>query len=64
MATSCSSRGPSSRTNDRAIATGQTTGFCKGDGGQGAAPVGEATIVGPQAGDLIQIWALGHRQPY
>jgi len=42
--------------NDRAIATGQTTGFCKVMVVRGR-PVG-ATIVGPQAGDLIQIWAL------
>ncbi|MDG3041698.1 dihydrolipoyl dehydrogenase family protein [Roseicyclus marinus] len=42
--------------NDRAIATGQTTGFCKVMVVKGR-PVG-ATIVGPQAGELIQIWAL------
>jgi pyruvate/2-oxoglutarate dehydrogenase complex dihydrolipoamide dehydrogenase (E3) component len=42
--------------NDRAIATGQTTGFCKVMVVRGR-PVG-ATIVGPQAGELIQIWAL------
>jgi pyruvate/2-oxoglutarate dehydrogenase complex dihydrolipoamide dehydrogenase (E3) component len=42
--------------NDRAIATGQTTGFAKVMVVKGR-PVG-ATIVGPQAGDLIQIWAL------
>jgi pyruvate/2-oxoglutarate dehydrogenase complex dihydrolipoamide dehydrogenase (E3) component len=42
--------------NDRAIATGQTTGFAKVMVVKGR-PVG-ATIVGPQAGELIQIWAL------
>ncbi|WP_416914567.1 MAG: dihydrolipoyl dehydrogenase family protein [Roseicyclus sp.] len=42
--------------NDRAIANGQTTGFCKVMVVKGR-PVG-ATIVGPQAGELIQIWAL------
>lgn len=42
--------------NDRAIATGQTAGFCKVMVVRGR-PVG-ATIVGPQAGELIQIWAL------
>jgi pyruvate/2-oxoglutarate dehydrogenase complex dihydrolipoamide dehydrogenase (E3) component len=42
--------------NDRAIATGQTDGFAKVMVVKGK-PVG-ATIVGPQAGDLIQIWAL------
>jgi pyruvate/2-oxoglutarate dehydrogenase complex dihydrolipoamide dehydrogenase (E3) component len=42
--------------NDRAIATGQTEGFAKVMVVKGK-PVG-ATIVGPQAGDLIQIWAL------
>jgi pyruvate/2-oxoglutarate dehydrogenase complex dihydrolipoamide dehydrogenase (E3) component len=42
--------------NDRAIATGQTEGFAKVMVVKGK-PVG-ATIVGPQAGELIQIWAL------
>ncbi len=42
--------------NDRAIATGQTTGFVKVMVVKGK-PVG-ATIVGPQAGELIQVWAL------
>jgi pyruvate/2-oxoglutarate dehydrogenase complex dihydrolipoamide dehydrogenase (E3) component len=42
--------------NDRAIATGQTRGFAKVMVVR-ARPVG-ATIVGPQAGELIQIWAL------
>ena len=42
--------------NDRAIATGQTRGFCKVMVVKGR-PVG-ATIVGAQAGELIQIWAL------
>ena len=42
--------------NDRAIATAQTTGFAKVMVVRGR-PVG-ATIVGPQAGELIQIWAL------
>ncbi len=42
--------------NDRAIATGQTEGFVKVMVVKGR-PVG-ATIVGPQAGDLIQLWAL------
>ena len=42
--------------NDRAIATGRTAGFCKVMVVRGR-PVG-ATIVGPQAGELIQIWAL------
>ena len=42
--------------NDRAIATGQTTGFVKVMVVKGK-PVG-ATIVGAQAGELIQIWAL------
>jgi pyruvate/2-oxoglutarate dehydrogenase complex dihydrolipoamide dehydrogenase (E3) component len=42
--------------NDRAIATGQTDGFAKVMVVKGK-PVG-ATIVGPQAGNLIQIWAL------
>ena len=42
--------------NDRAIATGRTSGFCKVMIVRGR-PVG-ATIVGPQAGELIQIWAL------
>jgi len=42
--------------NDRGIATGQTEGFAKVMVVKGK-PVG-ATIVGPQAGDLIQIWAL------
>jgi len=42
--------------NDRAIATGQTEGFAKVMVVKGR-PVG-ATIVGPQAGELIQIWSL------
>ncbi len=42
--------------NDRGIATGQTQGFVKVMVVKGR-PVG-ATMVGPQAGDLIQIWAL------
>jgi pyruvate/2-oxoglutarate dehydrogenase complex dihydrolipoamide dehydrogenase (E3) component len=42
--------------NDRAIATGQTTGFLKVMVVKGK-PIG-ATIVGAQAGELIQIWAL------
>jgi pyruvate/2-oxoglutarate dehydrogenase complex dihydrolipoamide dehydrogenase (E3) component len=42
--------------NDRAIATGRTAGFCKIMVVKGR-PVG-ATIVGPQAGELIQVWAL------
>ncbi|MEM1274222.1 MAG: FAD-dependent oxidoreductase [Pseudomonadota bacterium] len=42
--------------NDRAIATGQTDGFAKVMVVKGR-PVG-ATIVGPQAGELIQTWAL------
>ncbi len=42
--------------NDRAIATGQTVGFAKVMVVKGR-PVG-ATIVGPQAGELIQLWAL------
>jgi len=42
--------------NDRAIATGQDRGFAKIMVVKGR-PVG-ATIVGPQAGELIQIWAL------
>jgi pyruvate/2-oxoglutarate dehydrogenase complex dihydrolipoamide dehydrogenase (E3) component len=42
--------------NDRAIATGQATGFAKVMVVKGK-PVG-ATIVGPQAGELIQTWAL------
>ncbi len=42
--------------NDRAIATGQTDGFVKVMVVKGR-PVG-ATIVGPQAGELIQLWAL------
>jgi pyruvate/2-oxoglutarate dehydrogenase complex dihydrolipoamide dehydrogenase (E3) component len=42
--------------NDRAIATGRTTGFAKVMVVKGR-PVG-ATIVGPQAGELIQTWAL------
>ncbi len=42
--------------NDRGIATGQTEGFAKVMVVKGK-PVG-ATIVGPQAGELIQIWAL------
>jgi pyruvate/2-oxoglutarate dehydrogenase complex dihydrolipoamide dehydrogenase (E3) component len=44
------------RHNDRAIATGQADGFAKVMVVKGK-PVG-ATIVGPQAGELIQIWAL------
>ena len=42
--------------NDRGIATGQTVGFLKVMVVRGR-PVG-ATMVGPQAGELIQIWAL------
>ncbi|MEM7721513.1 MAG: FAD-dependent oxidoreductase, partial [Pseudomonadota bacterium] len=42
--------------NDRAIATGQNEGFVKVMVVKGR-PIG-ATIVGPQAGELIQIWAL------
>ncbi|MBF9035803.1 FAD-dependent oxidoreductase [Rhodobacterales bacterium HKCCE2091] len=42
--------------NDRAIATGRTTGFVKVMVVKGR-PVG-ATIVGPDAGELIQVWAL------
>jgi len=42
--------------NDRAIATGQTQGFCKVMVVKGR-PIG-ATIVGAQAGELIQTWAL------
>jgi hypothetical protein len=42
--------------NDRAIATGQAAGFAKVMVVKGR-PVG-ATIVGPQAGELIQLWAL------
>jgi len=42
--------------NDRAIATGQADGFAKVMV-VGGRPVG-ATIVGPQAGELIQTWAL------
>ena len=42
--------------NDRAIATNQTQGFCKVMVVKGR-PVG-ATIVGPQAGELVQVWAL------
>ena len=42
--------------NDRAIATGQAHGFAKVMVVRGR-PVG-ATIIGPQAGELIQIWAL------
>lgn len=42
--------------NDRAIATGRTAGFCKVMVVKGR-PVG-ATIIGPQAGELIQVWAL------
>lgn len=42
--------------NDRGIATGQTAGFCKVMVVKGK-PVG-ATIVGPQAGELIQVWSL------
>ncbi|MFW5654096.1 MAG: dihydrolipoyl dehydrogenase family protein [Roseicyclus sp.] len=42
--------------NDRAIATGHARGFAKVMVVKGK-PVG-ATIVGPQAGELIQTWAL------
>ena len=42
--------------NDRAIATGQTTGLVKVMVVKGK-PVG-ASIVGAQAGELIQVWAL------
>lgn len=42
--------------NDRGIATGQTAGFVKVMVVKGK-PVG-ATIVGPQAGELIGIWSL------
>jgi pyruvate/2-oxoglutarate dehydrogenase complex dihydrolipoamide dehydrogenase (E3) component len=42
--------------NDRGIATGQTKGFAKVMVVKGK-PVG-ATIVGPQAGELIQIWSM------
>ncbi|MBF9044968.1 FAD-dependent oxidoreductase [Rhodobacterales bacterium HKCCE4037] len=42
--------------NDRGIATGQTRGFAKVMVVKGK-PVG-ATIVGPQAGELIHVWAL------
>jgi pyruvate/2-oxoglutarate dehydrogenase complex dihydrolipoamide dehydrogenase (E3) component len=42
--------------NDRAIASGQAIGFAKVMVVRGR-PVG-ATIVGPQAGELIQVWAL------
>jgi pyruvate/2-oxoglutarate dehydrogenase complex dihydrolipoamide dehydrogenase (E3) component len=42
--------------NDRAIASGQAQGFAKVMVVRGR-PVG-ATIVGPQAGELIQVWAL------
>ncbi|ABD53562.1 dihydrolipoyl dehydrogenase family protein [Jannaschia sp. CCS1] len=42
--------------NDRGIATGQTKGFVKVMVVKGK-PVG-ATIVGPQAGELIGIWSL------
>lgn len=42
--------------NDRAIATGRAQGFAKVMVVRGR-PVG-ATIIGPQAGELIQIWAL------
>ncbi len=42
--------------NDRAIATGQAQGFAKVMVVRGR-PVG-AVIVGPQAGELIQVWAL------
>jgi len=42
--------------NDRAIATGQASGFVKVMVVKGR-PVG-ATLVGPQAGELIQVWAL------
>lgn len=42
--------------NDRGIATGQTVGFAKVMVVKGK-PVG-ATIVGPQAGELIGVWSL------
>lgn len=42
--------------NDRAIAEGRTTGFVKVMVVKGR-PVG-ASIVGPQAGELIHVWAL------
>ena len=42
--------------NDRAIATGQTTGFIKVMVVKGK-PVG-ATIVGAQAGEMIAMWAM------
>ena len=42
--------------NDRAIAEGKTAGFVKVMVVRGR-PVG-ASIVGPQAGELIQVWAL------
>lgn len=42
--------------NDRGIATGQTKGFAKVMVVKGK-PVG-ATIVGPQAGELIGVWSL------
>lgn len=42
--------------NDRGIATGQTLGFAKVMVVKGR-PVG-ATIVGPQAGELIGVWSL------
>jgi pyruvate/2-oxoglutarate dehydrogenase complex dihydrolipoamide dehydrogenase (E3) component len=42
--------------NDRGIATGQTRGFAKVMVVKGK-PIG-ATIVGPQAGELIQIWSM------
>ena len=42
--------------NDRGLATGQTKGFVKVMVVKGR-PVG-ATMVGPQAGELIQIWSL------
>jgi pyruvate/2-oxoglutarate dehydrogenase complex dihydrolipoamide dehydrogenase (E3) component len=42
--------------NDRAIATGRANGFAKVMVVKGR-PVG-ATIVGPQAGEAIQLWAL------
>lgn len=42
--------------NDRAIATGQTTGLVKVMVVKGR-PVG-ASIVGAQAGELVQVWAL------
>jgi len=42
--------------NDRAIAEGRTTGFVKVMVVRGR-PVG-ASIVGPQAGELIHVWAL------